>query len=93
MDRIRYAWGDSSLGPFLAAVSETGLVAFEFAEPRAGIPESLRQRLAGSELVEDTGGPADTVGRLAAVIDDPAGDSGIALDPRGFEAQLHIGDG
>ena len=90
MDRIRYAWGDSSLGSFLAAVSDAGLVAFEFADRRGGIPESLRQRLAGSELVEDAAGLADTVARLAAVVDDPAGDPGIPLDPRGSEFERRV---
>ena len=29
-ERIRYAWGSSSLGDFIAAASDYGLVAFEF---------------------------------------------------------------
>jgi AraC family transcriptional regulator of adaptative response/methylated-DNA-[protein]-cysteine methyltransferase len=90
MDRVRYAWGDSSLGQFLAAVSDVGLVAFEFADPRHGIPESLRDRLAGSELVEDAAGLADIVGRLAAVVDRPDGDPGLALDPRGSDFERRV---
>jgi AraC family transcriptional regulator, regulatory protein of adaptative response / methylated-DNA-[protein]-cysteine methyltransferase len=90
MDRIRYAWGDSSLGRFLAAVSDAGLVAFEFVDPRGGVPASLRERLAGSEFVEDVDGLAEAVAALAAVVDDPGRDPGIPLDPRGSEFERRV---
>jgi AraC family transcriptional regulator, regulatory protein of adaptative response / methylated-DNA-[protein]-cysteine methyltransferase len=90
MDRIRYAWGESSLGTFLAAVSDDGLVAFEFADRRDGLPDTLRQRLAGSELVEDATGLADTIGKLAAVVDHPGIDPGLALDPRGSDFERRV---
>jgi AraC family transcriptional regulator, regulatory protein of adaptative response / methylated-DNA-[protein]-cysteine methyltransferase len=92
MDRIRYAWGDSSLGQFLAAVSEAGLVIFEFRNPRDGVPQSVRERLAGSELIEDAAGLADIVAVLAAVVDTPGRDPGIDLDPRGTEFERRVWD-
>ena len=68
MDRIRYAWGESSLGSFLAAVSDAGLVSFEFRSRRDGVPGSLHERLAGSELVEDAAGLAGTVAVVAVEV-------------------------
>ena len=90
MDRIRYAWGESSLGSFLAAVSDAGLVSFEFRSRRDGVPESLHERLAGSELVEDAAGLAGTVAALAALVDDPASDPELALDLRGTEFERRV---
>jgi O-6-methylguanine DNA methyltransferase len=41
--RIRYAWGESSVGEFTAAVSQRGLVAFEFADGRIAAWSLLRE--------------------------------------------------
>ena len=53
-EHIRYAWGRSSLGEFIAAVSGRGLVAFEFADSRAVVLNALRARLAGSVFERET---------------------------------------
>src|SRR5690348_17301720 len=43
-ERIRYAWGRSSLGEFIAAASDHGLVAFEFGDRRGAMMEALQTR-------------------------------------------------
>src|SRR5438105_2856872 len=43
-EQIRYAWGKSSLGEFIAAVSDVGLLAFEFGENRAAMLSALESR-------------------------------------------------
>ena len=41
---IHFAWGNSSLGDFILAMSDKGLVALEFSSDRASTEESLRTR-------------------------------------------------
>jgi AraC family transcriptional regulator of adaptative response/methylated-DNA-[protein]-cysteine methyltransferase len=43
-EHICYAWGASSLGDFIAAVSDEGLVAFEFGAQGAVMLDSLQDR-------------------------------------------------
>lgn len=66
---IRYAFGESSLGGFLSALSARGLafVAFDatVGELEARFPEAV--------LVEDPPALKETVARLSRLIDDPAG--------------------
>jgi AraC family transcriptional regulator, regulatory protein of adaptative response / methylated-DNA-[protein]-cysteine methyltransferase len=87
-DRIRYATGDSSLGPIIAAVSDRGLVAFEFAEG----PAALRARFPEAELIEDAAGLAGTLHSLAALVDTPALSPSIPLDMRGSDYQKRVWD-
>ena len=89
-ESIRYAWGESSLGDFIAAVSARGLVAFEFADHRAAILEALRTRLAGAALEEDRNGLADLVDKLEALVDRPDVGLAIPLDPRGSDYQRQV---
>lgn len=89
-ERIRYAWGASSLGDFIAAVSDRGLVAFEFADRDAAIPGALRTRLPAASLEEDIEGLCALVGKLQALVDHPEIDPGIKLDPRGSDYQKQV---
>ena len=82
-EHIRYAWGESSLGSFLAAASERGLVAFEFADDHAACLDALRARFSDANVDEDAAGLADVVNKLADVVDHPERDLQIALDARG----------
>ena len=49
MNTIRYAFGDSSLGPFVAALSTRGLALVAFDAGRA----ELESRFPDADLVED----------------------------------------
>jgi AraC family transcriptional regulator, regulatory protein of adaptative response / methylated-DNA-[protein]-cysteine methyltransferase len=89
-EQIRYAWGSSSLGDFIAAVSDRGLVAFELADCRAAVLDALGARLSRVSLAADEAGLADVVAKLAALADHPARDPGIALDPRGSDYQRQV---
>jgi AraC family transcriptional regulator, regulatory protein of adaptative response / methylated-DNA-[protein]-cysteine methyltransferase len=82
-ENIRYAWGESSLGSFLAAVSDRGLVAFEFADDHAARLDALRARLREANVGEDAEGLADVVSKLADVVDHPESDPQFDLDMRG----------
>jgi len=89
-EHIRYAWGDSSLGSFLAAASDHGLVAFEFAERGTSAIEALRLRCPAATVDEDGAGLSGTLARLAAVVERPGDDPDLALDPRGSEQERRV---
>jgi AraC family transcriptional regulator, regulatory protein of adaptative response / methylated-DNA-[protein]-cysteine methyltransferase len=86
MNMIRYAFGDSSLGPFVAALSGRGLalVAFD-----AGLAE-LEGRFPDADLVEDRAALAETVGKLTAMIDHPESDTGLTLDLQGSDFECRV---
>ena len=89
-ERIHYALGQSSLGDFIAAASDRGLVAFEFGESRTGLVQGLQARFADFLVEEDALGLSDVVARLTVVADHPDRDPGLALDLRGSEFQKRV---
>jgi AraC family transcriptional regulator, regulatory protein of adaptative response / methylated-DNA-[protein]-cysteine methyltransferase len=89
-NRIRYAWGSSSLGNFIAATSDHGLVAFEFGEPDAAMVDALRMRFAEASIEPDPAGLAGIIQTLAHLVDDPSQDPGIPLDMRGSDYQKQV---
>jgi AraC family transcriptional regulator of adaptative response/methylated-DNA-[protein]-cysteine methyltransferase len=86
MNMIRYAFGDSSLGPFVAALSGRGLAFVAFDAGRA----ELEGRFPADDLVEDQAALAETIGKLAAMIDHPESDAGLTLDLRGSDFECHV---
>ncbi|MDB5620390.1 methylated-DNA--[protein]-cysteine S-methyltransferase [Tardiphaga sp.] len=89
-EQIRYAWGVSSLGEFIAAVSGVGLLAFEFGENRTAMLNARESRLPGASVVNDQDGLAGTVERLKCIVDYPKQDAAIALDMRGSDYQKKV---
>ena len=83
---IRYASGNSSLGPLIAALSDRGLalVAFD-----AGVAE-LRARFPDADLVEDQAALQETIGRLAGLIDHSRGDGAFTLDLQGSDFECRV---
>ncbi len=86
-DTIRYAAGQSSLGPFVAALSERGLAMVEFGEMNEA---DLRARFPGASLVEDPATLLATLGRLRDLIEHPESDGDFALDLRGSAFELKV---
>lgn len=86
MTTIRYAFGDSSLGPFVAARSARGLAVVAF---DAG-PAELRARFPDADLVEDQAALSETIGKLAALIDHPENDASLALDLQGTDFECRV---
>ena len=82
-ETIRFAWGISSLGDFVVAMSGTGVVALEFSSTRAAMEQALRIRFPKAELVPAQDELADALVVVAGVIDDPATDCDLPLDLRG----------
>ena len=91
-ERIRYAWGSSSLGDFIAAASDDGLVAFEFGERGKRMLDILQMRFPDAAIVDDRSGLSDMVGKLEHLIDHPDQDPGIPLDVRGTDYEKKVWD-
>jgi AraC family transcriptional regulator of adaptative response/methylated-DNA-[protein]-cysteine methyltransferase len=87
---IRFAWGRSLLGDYIVAMSEQGLVAFEFAGKRAAGEDSLRDRFPEAEIVADQEGLTEVVGKLDQVIERPGFDPKIPLDLRGTPYEINV---
>ena len=79
-ETLRYAWGMSSLGEFIAASSDRGLVTLEFAQREASLTSALRSRYPEAELVEDSTGLKETVERAASLIEHPGAGRGVPVD-------------
>ncbi|HKF62183.1 MAG TPA: methylated-DNA--[protein]-cysteine S-methyltransferase [Dongiaceae bacterium] len=89
-ETIRYAWGESSLGNFIVAMSQRGVVALDFTEPGPEFLAMLRQRFPGATLVEDPQSLAGTVARATQLVERPEGTSDLPLDPRGSDFELRV---
>ena len=89
-ETIRYAWGQSTLGEFIAAVSGRGLVAVEFGDDRTRLKQDLLQRFAEADVVEDHASLADVIDKVIARIEQPRSDGELALDLRGSEFELRV---
>jgi AraC family transcriptional regulator, regulatory protein of adaptative response / methylated-DNA-[protein]-cysteine methyltransferase len=86
MNTIRYAFGDSSLGPFVAALSSRGLalVAFD-----ASLAE-LETRFPDADLAQDPMALAETIAKLSAMIDHPENDIDLTLDLQGSDFECRV---
>jgi len=91
-DVIRYGWGASSLGEFLAAVTGRGLVALEIGSDRPFMLNALRARLPQADLIESPSELRDVVSEIVRVIDDPARQSQfhVPLDLRGTPYEIQV---
>ncbi len=87
---LRYICDRSSLGDFVAVVSDRGLVAFEFADAREATLDALRSRFAGASFEEDGKGLSGLAARLCDLIEHPGAAPDIALDPRGDAYQQQV---
>jgi AraC family transcriptional regulator of adaptative response/methylated-DNA-[protein]-cysteine methyltransferase len=83
---IRYAAGQSSLGPFVAALSERGLAMVAFDVSNA----ELRARFPEADLVEDVAALQETIARLAGLIDQPETGADFALDLQGSDFECRV---
>ena len=54
-DIIRFAWGISSLGDFMVAASDKGLLALEFSSNHCKIEEALRARFREADVIDGPG--------------------------------------
>lgn len=87
---IRFDWGTTSLGEFIFALSDKGLVMLEFSSHRPVMEAALRARFPEAELVHRQTELAEVRGRLAHAIEAPGLDPGVPLDLRGTPYELDV---
>ena len=70
-NRIRYAWGHSSFGNFIVAMSDQDLVAFEFPLCSSDAVVALRRHFPDAVIEEDSAGLAPTITTCARFVEHP----------------------
>jgi AraC family transcriptional regulator of adaptative response/methylated-DNA-[protein]-cysteine methyltransferase len=89
-DIIRFAWGTSSLGDFMAATSEMGLVAIDLGSHRAAMEDALRARFPDIDVVESQTELADVIAKVEQAIEQPSLNLDLPLDLRGTPYQVKV---
>ena len=80
---IRFAWATSSLGDFIVAMSDKGLVALEFSSQHSAAEDALRDRFPEADVVDSRTELADVLNTIQRAIEEPGFDPCIPLDLRG----------
>ncbi len=88
-ETIRYAEGDSSLGAFVVAASDKGVVALQFGAIESLLP-ALRLRLPEAAFAADPVGLAGTLAAARQLIEQPAELVDLPLDLRGSDFELRV---
>jgi AraC family transcriptional regulator, regulatory protein of adaptative response / methylated-DNA-[protein]-cysteine methyltransferase len=89
-ETIRLAWGTSSLGDFIVAMSEKGLVALEFSSHRAAMEDALRVPFPDAVVVDGQSELSDVLDKVARAVERPGVDQGLALDLRGTPYEIKV---
>lgn len=89
-ETIRYAWGTGSLGEFIAASSDYGLVALEFGVREGPLTSALKARFPQADLVEDSTSLEESVEKATSLIEHPRSGANIPLDLRGSDFQREV---
>lgn len=87
---IRFAWGSSSLGDFIVAMSDKGIVTLEFNSHRTAMEDALRVRFPEADIVAAPDELTDVVAKVARAIEEPRFDPAIPLDLRGTAYELKV---
>lgn len=87
---IRFAWGVSSLGDFMVAKSDKGLVAVEFSSRRAAMEDALRVRFPEADVINSQEELTDVLKKVARAIEEPGFNPGVPLDLRGTPFEIGV---
>jgi AraC family transcriptional regulator of adaptative response/methylated-DNA-[protein]-cysteine methyltransferase len=87
---IRFAWGTSSLGDFMLAMSDQGIVALEFSTDPIAMEDALRVRIPEAEILESRQELANVLETVKRAIEEPGFDPSIPLDLRGTPYQVEV---
>ncbi|MGY3618631.1 methylated-DNA--[protein]-cysteine S-methyltransferase [Bradyrhizobium sp. USDA 10063] len=91
---IRLAWGSSSLGDFMAAMSGKGLVALEFSSNRSATEDALRVRFPEADIIDGEQELTDVLEKAHRAIEAPneapGFDPAIPLDLRGRPYEIEV---
>jgi AraC family transcriptional regulator of adaptative response/methylated-DNA-[protein]-cysteine methyltransferase len=89
-EMIRFAWGISSLGDFMVAMSNKGLVALEFSSDRSATEQALRTRFPAADIVDSQQDLSGVLEGVKRAIEEPGFDPAVSLDLRGTSYELEV---
>jgi len=87
---IRFAWGIGSLGDFMVAMSDKGLVALEFSSSHSATEDALRARFPEADIIDGQQGLSDVLERANRAIEEPGFDPAVPLDLRGTPYEIEV---
>jgi AraC family transcriptional regulator of adaptative response/methylated-DNA-[protein]-cysteine methyltransferase len=87
---ISFGWGTSTLGKFMVAMSDKGLVAVEFSSHHDATEEALRTRFPDADIVEKQQELTDIVEKVRRLIEEPGLDTAMPLDLRGSPYDVDV---
>ncbi len=87
---IRFAWATSTLGDFIVAMSDKGLVAPEFSSPHSAAEDALRHRFPEADFVDSRMELADVLNKIRRAINEPGFDPCVPLDLRGTPYEVEV---
>ena len=88
-ETIRYAFGHSSLGDFAAAANDRAVVMVEFGDGVES-PAALGNRFPQAAVVEDHASMAETLRRVAELIEHPEMTIDLPVELRGSDFELRV---
>jgi AraC family transcriptional regulator, regulatory protein of adaptative response / methylated-DNA-[protein]-cysteine methyltransferase len=89
-ETIRFAWGISSLGDFMVAISDKGLVALEFSSHRSTTEASLRARFPEVDVIDGQEQLTSVIEMVGRAVEAPGLDYAITLDLRGTPFEVGV---
>jgi AraC family transcriptional regulator, regulatory protein of adaptative response / methylated-DNA-[protein]-cysteine methyltransferase len=87
---IRIAWGISSLGDFIVAMSDKGLVTLEFSSHHSAMENALRVRFPEADVIDSREELTDIREKVEQAIEVPGFDPGVPLDLRGTPYEVEV---
>jgi AraC family transcriptional regulator, regulatory protein of adaptative response / methylated-DNA-[protein]-cysteine methyltransferase len=87
---IQFAWGSSSLGDFMVAMSDKGLVALEFSSNRSATEHALHARFPEADVINSQQDFSEVLEAVRRAIGEPSFDPAIPLDLRGTPYELTV---
>src|SRR5438445_5403936 len=89
-ETIRFAFGKSSLGDFILAASDKGVVSLEFVSDPAAMKRALKARFADVQVIESPGELAAVLAEVSRAIEEPRSKAVVPLDLRGTPYEVGV---
>lgn len=89
-ETIRFAVGESSLGPILVAATDKGVCSIQFDDDPQELVHALERRFPNAELVGDDAQFSAVVAKVVAFVEAPSGGLDLPLDIRGTAFQERV---
>ena len=89
-ETVRFAVGETSLGPVLVAATEKGVCSIQFGDDPDELVHALKRRFSSAELVGDDEQFARVIGAVIAFVETPRDGLDLPLDIRGTAFQERV---